>query len=225
MKIVVDPASGRRGGTCEVSNASTRLSCVGACLALRWWGCQAVRVTGDVANQGPPEVEPVPRPMQRNAGTMSQYWREVERRRRLLAERLARELANPDPNARRGALSDFVAANAVKVRWARSVDAQAAIQEAPTTVMVGGEMGRVQGRGGVVLWVHSLRDDDWSLVVPFEPFRGPLLVCTDDFFPRAMWISGDSPEARGALTTLETELIFSLAHRAEMVEKGLRRPD
>jgi hypothetical protein len=167
----------------------------------------------------------VPWPVQRNADTISQHWREVERRRRLLAERLARELANPDPQAPRGAVSDFVAANAVKVRWARNADAMMALEDAPLTVSVGGEMGRVSGRGGVVLWVHALRDGFWSLVVPYEPLRGPVLVCTDDFFPHAMWITGDSPEAREALNSLNTNLIWTLAARAEKIEKGLLPPD
>jgi hypothetical protein len=180
---------------------------------------------GDAAEQGPPEVGPVPRPVQRNAGTISRYWREVERRRRLLAERLARELANPDPDAPRGAVSDFVAANAVKVRWARNWDAHLAFPDVPGTMSVGGEMGRVQGRAGVVLWVHALSDGFWSLVVPVEPFRGPVLLCTDDFFPHAMWITGDSPDAREALTNLQTGLIWSLEARADKIEKGLLPPD
>jgi hypothetical protein len=167
----------------------------------------------------------VPWPVQRNAGTISRYWREVERRRRLLAERLARELANPDPRAPRGAVSDFVAVNAVKVRWARNADAMLALEEAPKTVTVGGEMGWVSGRGGVVLWVHALGDGFWSVVVPYEPFRGPVLVCTDDFFPHAMWITGDSPQAREALNSLNTNLIWTLAARAEKIEKGLLPPD
>jgi hypothetical protein len=181
-------------------------------------------VMGDAAEQGRPEVEPVPRPVQRNAGTISGYWREVDRRRRLLAERLARELANPDPQAAQGTVSDSVAANAVKVRWARNRDAHLAFPDVPGTVSVGRKMGQVRGRGGVVLWVHALSDGFWSLVVPWEPFRGPVLLCTDDFFPSAMWITGDSPEAREALTGLHTGLIWSVAARADKIEKGLLPP-
>ena len=100
-----------------------------------------------------------------------------------------------------------------------------AFEAAPLVVLVGGEMGRVAGRGGVVLWVHSLSGDDWSLVVPFEPFRGPVLVCTDDFYDRAMWITGDSPESQAALTKLHTDFIWTLAARAEKVQKGLLPPE
>ena len=155
----------------------------------------------------------------------AQRWQEIERGRRMLAERLARELANPDPQAPRGALSDFVAATAVKVRWGgRNVDARMAFEDAPTTVLVGGELGRVEGRGGVVLWMHAPSEGFWSLVVPFEPFHGPVLVCTDDFYDKAMWITGSSPEAQTALAELHNNLIWTLAARAEKIEKGLLPP-
>lgn len=159
------------------------------------------------------------------ASSVARRWQEIERRRRALAERLARELANPDPRAPQGAVSDFVAATAVKVRWARNWDAHTAFEDAPTTVLVGGELRRVTGRGGVVLSVHAVGDSFWSLVVPFEPFRGPVLICTDDFYDKAMWITGDSTEARDALTSLHTGLIWTLAARAEKIEKGLLPPD
>ncbi len=155
----------------------------------------------------------------------SRRWQEVERRRRKRAERLARDLAHPDPDAPPGALSDFVAATAVRVRWARNVEAKVAFEDAPRVVAVGGDMGRVEGRSGVILWVHSVRDDFWSLVVPFEPFDGPVLVCTDDFGDHAMWISDDGPEAREALATLHTGLIKALDARADKIAKGFLPPD
>jgi hypothetical protein len=156
-------------------------------LASAWLSCQAVTVNNDAAGW----VRQVPLGGDRVSGSerrgddpvasTAQRWQEIEQGRRALAERLARELANPDPQAPRGALSDFVAATAVKVRWGgRNIDARMAFEDAPTTVLVGGELGRVEGRAGVVLWVHAPSDGFWSLVVPFEPFRGPVLVRTDD---------------------------------------------
>jgi len=157
--------------------------------------------------------------------SVAERWRAVERRRRKLAERLARDLAHPDPDAPPGALSDFVAATAVQVRWAPAIEAQMAFDQALRVVALGGEVGRVEGRGGVVLWVHAVEDDFWSLVVPFEPFDGPVLVCTDDFGDHAMWISEDSPESREALSTLHTGLIVALETRRDLIAKGTLPPD
>jgi hypothetical protein len=157
--------------------------------------------------------------------SVADRWHAVERRRRKMAERLARELANPDPDAPSGALSDFVAATAVQVRWARNVEAQMAFDEAPRVVALGGEVGRVEGRGGVVLWVHSGEDDFWSLVVPLEPFDGPVLVCTDDFGGHAMWITEDGAESEEALSKLHTGLMVALETRRELIAKGTLPPD
>lgn len=196
-------------------------------------GCQAVGVKRDTAGQVPPGAGLVvgevagyqPRREEAPWEATARRWQEAERRRRKLAERLARDLAHPDPDAPPGALSDFVAATAVQVRWARNVEAQIAFELAPRVVALGGEVGRVEGRGGVILWVHSLGDDFWSLVVPFEPFDGPVLVCTDDFGDHAMWISDDSAESREALTTLHTGLIRALETRREQIAKGTLPPD
>lgn len=154
-------------------------------------------------------------------------WRAAEQRRRKLAERLAWELAHPDPDAPPGALSDFVAATAMQVRWASSIDAQIAFDHAPRLIAFGEEFGRLQGRGGVILYVHCLEDgpEEWSLVVPYEPFTGPVLVCADDLEDHCMWISEDDPQAREALSGLRTGIELALAARAELIAKGGLPPD
>lgn len=164
-----------------------------------------------------------PSEMQRGqwpADAVARKWMEIERRRRLLAERLARELANPDPELPPGALSDFVAATAVQVRWEGSVDAQIAFDMAPRVVALSTGLGRVEGRAGVVLWLHSPVGEFWSMVVPFEPFRGPVLVCTDDFYEHAMWITDETPESREALSQLHQNLLRSMKTRRAVAARG-----
>lgn len=149
-------------------------------------------------------------------------WRAAEQRRRKLAERLAWDLAHPDPAAPRETLSDFVAGAAMQVRWQATIEAQIAFDQAPRLIALGGELGRVEGRGGVILWVHCLPDgmDDWSLVVPFEPFTGPVLVCVDDLADHCLWISDDDPQAREALSRLQIEVGLALDTRRELIAKG-----
>jgi hypothetical protein len=75
----------------------------------------------------------------------------------------------------------------------------------------------VEGRGGVVLVVHCLEDsmDDWSLVVPYEPFTVPVLVGLDDMRVHCTGIYDDSPEDRDALSTLYVRLLaFGIRHDA-----------
>jgi hypothetical protein len=154
-------------------------------------------------------------------------WRVAEQARRRLAERLAWELAHPDPDAPPGALSDFVAATAMQVRWASAIDAHTVFDHAPRLIALGGGVGRVEGRGGVVLYVHCLEGgmDDWSVVVPYEPFTGPVLVCVDDLGDHCMWISEDDPQAREALSRLRTEIDLAFATRATLIAKGSLPPD
>ncbi|MFI6759456.1 hypothetical protein ACIBF5_10000 [Micromonospora sp. NPDC050417] len=149
-------------------------------------------------------------------------WRKDANRRRKLAERLAWDLAHPDPAAPRESLSDFVAGAAMRVRWASAIEAQIAFEQAPRLIGLGGELGRVEGRGGVILFVHCLRDglDDWSLVVPFEPFTGPVLVCVDDLADHCLWVSDDDPQAREALSRLHTEITLALDTRRELDARG-----
>jgi hypothetical protein len=156
-----------------------------------------------------------------------EYWRAVEQRRRKLAERLARDLAHPNPDAPAGTLSDFVAGTVVRVRWASAIDAQIAFDQAPSLIGSGGEFLRFEGRGGVVLVVHCIADsmDDWSLVVPFEPFAAPVLVCLDDMDGHCMGVYGDSPEASEALSTLYGRLVAGFAAREDNIDKGLLPPD
>ncbi|MEQ4301552.1 hypothetical protein ABNF97_09190 [Plantactinospora sp. B6F1] len=154
-------------------------------------------------------------------------WRAAEQRRRKLAERLAWELAHPDPDAPPGALSDFVAATALRVRWASSIEARTAFDQAPHLIAFGEKFGRLQGRGGVILYVHCLEDslDEWSLVVPYEPFTGPVLVCVDDLEDHCMWISEDDPQTQKALSDLRTGIELALTTRAELIVKGSLPPD
>ncbi|NLU81091.1 hypothetical protein HCA58_22640 [Micromonospora sp. HNM0581] len=154
-------------------------------------------------------------------------WRAAEQGRRRLAERLAWELAHPDPVAPPDALSDFVAAAAMQVRWASAIDAQTAFDHAPRLVALGGEFGRVEGRGGVIVFVHCLEGgmDDWSLVVPYEPFTGPVLVCVDDLGDHCMWISEEDPQAREALSRLRTEIELAFTTRTTLITRGSLPPD
>ncbi len=179
-------------------------------------GCQAVRVER-AAPDNPPEAVMVD----------ADRWRAAERRRRKLAERLAWELAHPDPDAPPDAFSDLVAATAVQVRWASAVDAQIAFDHAPRVIALGGRFGRVEGRGGVILCVHCLEGgmDDWSLIVPYEPFTGPVLVCVDDLQDHCMWISEDDPQAREALSRLRTEIELAFTTRAALIADGGLPPD
>lgn len=149
-------------------------------------------------------------------------WRAIEQRRRKLAERLGRDLAYPDPDAPVGTLSDFVAGTMVRVRWASAIDAHIAFDEAPSLIAFGGEYRRIEGRGGVVLVVHCPEDSiyEWSLVVPYEPFRTPVLVCLDDMGEHCMGIYGDTPEARQALPDLQVRLIGGFANRQHAIDTG-----
>jgi hypothetical protein len=154
-------------------------------------------------------------------------WRAVEQRRRELAERLARDLAHPDPDAPPDTLSDFVAGNVVQVRWVSAIDAHIAFDQAPSLIAFGAEYRRFEGRGGVVLVVHCVEDsmDDWSLVVPYEPFTTPVLVCLDDMDEHCMGVYGDSPEARDALSRLHVRLIGAFGNRQDAIARGTLPPD
>jgi hypothetical protein len=63
-------------------------------------------------------------------------------------------------------------------------------------------------------------EEFWSMVVPFEPFRGPVLVCTDDFYEHAMWITDETPESREALSRLHRRLLMSMQTRSEVTARG-----
>ncbi len=149
-------------------------------------------------------------------------WLRIERERRALAERLARDLAHPDPDAPPGALSDFVAATMVRVRWDSAIDAHVAFDQAPSLIAFGSQYQRIEGRGGVVLVVHCIPDsmDDWSLVVTYEPFGAPVLVCLDDMGDHCMGVYDDSPTARDALSTLHLRLIGAFGIRRDATTAG-----
>ena len=154
-------------------------------------------------------------------------WYAAEQQRRKLAERLARDLAYPDPDAPPDTLSDFVAGAVVRVRWASAIDAHIAFDQAPSLIALGGEYRRFEGRGGVVLVVHSSEGgmDDWSLVVPYEPFTTPALVCLDDMAEHCMGVYADSTEAREALSTLHVRLIGAFGNRQGAIARGSLPPD
>lgn len=163
-------------------------------------------------------------PEWRHADT-SARWVEVERRRRLLAERLARELAHHDPAGPRGRVSEFVAATAVPVTYKDEPEASWTFLNVADAVRGGASVGRVEGPGGVVMWMHAFTGGDWSLVLPYEPFRGPVLACTDDYYPYAMWVTDDTPEAREALSKLDMDLIFAFERRQWKIDNGYMPPD
>ena len=154
-------------------------------------------------------------------------WRAAEQQRRKLAERLGRDLAHPDPDTPPDALSDFVAGTVVRVRWQSAIDAHIAFDQAPSLIAFGGEYRRFAGRGGVVLVIHGVEDsmDDWSLVVPYEPFAAPVLVCLDDMDEHCMGIYGDSPEEHDALSTLHVRLIGGFGNRQDAIARGSLPPD
>ncbi|WP_028192427.1 hypothetical protein [Salinispora pacifica] len=154
-------------------------------------------------------------------------WRAAEQRRRKLAERLAWELAHPDPDARPNALSDFVAATAMQVHLTSTIDAQIAFDHAPRLIALGAQFGCIEGHGGVILFVHCPEGgmDDWSLVVPYEPFTGPVLVCVDELKDHCMWISEDDQRAREALSRLRTEIELALTTREALMDRGSPPPD
>ncbi|HEY2673119.1 MAG TPA: hypothetical protein VGJ07_22515 [Rugosimonospora sp.] len=151
----------------------------------------------------------------------------AERRRRALAERLARDLAHPAPDAPPGTLSDLVAGTVVRVRWVSAIDAHVAFDQAPSLIALGSAYRRIEGRGGVVLVVHCIPNnmDDSSLVVPYEPFSSPVMVCLDDMADHCMGVYGDSPEARDALSTLQVRLLTAFGGRSDAIARGTLPPD
>ncbi|MEV6926719.1 hypothetical protein AB0M46_19750 [Dactylosporangium sp. NPDC051485] len=154
-------------------------------------------------------------------------WHAMEQRRRKLAERLGRVLAHPNPDDRPGTLGDVVAGAAVRVRWPSAIDAHIAFDQAPSLIGMGAQYQRFAGRGGVVLVIHCIADsmDDWSLVVPFEPFTAPVLVCLDDMDGQCLAVYDDSPEARDALSTLHVRLLRAFGDRQAAIDAGTLPPD
>lgn len=146
---------------------------------------------------------------------------EDAKRRRRMAERLATELAHA-PGGRHGTGSDYVASRAVQVRLSSAVEARAALEEAPTVVSVGRpeDVGQVSGSGGVVMYVHGGYFDDWSIVFPVVPFTGLILVCADDLGDHCMQVHDDSPEARQAVSDLQTGVALALENRRKSIGDG-----
>jgi hypothetical protein len=150
---------------------------------------------------------------------------EEERRRRELAQRLARELADPPPDGPPEAFSEFVAARAMRVRYASAVDVHVAFDEAQTVITMGDPTlcGWVRGRAGLVMYAHGPGDIySWSVVFPFVPFTGLALVCLDDLDDQCLWVSADGdPEAAVALEELQAEIWLGLKARDDLIARGL----
>lgn len=134
------------------------------------------------------------------------HWRKVERRRELFAERLARELAVPVPDAPRGSMSEFVAGAVVRTPWEGAVEAHEAFVDAPRLLALGGRFGIIGGYAGDVLYVHQTEGGTWSLVVPYAPWGTPILVCVDDIPDHCLGIYEDGPEAIKAIAELRSGL-------------------
>jgi hypothetical protein len=143
-----------------------------------------------------------------------------------MAERLAAELAHAQ-GGWRGAGSEYVASRVVQVRLASSVEAQAALREAPTVVSMGpsGDVGQVTGIGGLVMWAHGGYLDDWSIVFPLLPFTGLVLVCSDDLEDHCMQVYDDSAEARRAIEELHDGVVLALKDRSQAIAEGVLQPD
>ena len=146
-----------------------------------------------------------------------------ERRRRVLAERLASELARA-PRGRFGAGNDFVAMTAVQVRLGSAVETKLALHEAHTVIAAApaSMVGQVRGPGGVVLWLHG--PDLWSLVFPY-PFTGLILICIDDLDGHCMQLYDDSPQARAAIERFRLDVALALGSRRYAIEIGFLPPD
>jgi hypothetical protein len=147
-------------------------------------------------------------------------------RRKAMAERLAAELASA-PGSSHGGGSPYVMSRVVQVRLAWSIEAQAALQEAPTVVSMGSpkSVGQVSGPGGLWMYAHGGYFDDWSIVFPLVPFTGLVLVCSDDLDEHCMQIYDDSAEARHAIAELYDGMVLALKNRREAIASGWLPPD
>lgn len=133
---------------------------------------------------------------------------QAAQRRRKMAERLAVELARGG-RGRHGIGSDYVASTAVQVKLASSPEAATALQQAPAAIADGGEIGSVTGRA-LVMYVHGRPGDGWSLVFPFLPFTGLVLVCLDDLPGHCLQIYDDGEQARQAVGELYAAATMAL---------------
>ncbi len=159
-------------------------------------------------------------------GHRQEQLQQAARRRKRMAERLAAELAHA-PSGSRGAGSEYAASRVVQVRLASSVEAQAALGEAPTVVSTGPpeDVGQVTGPGGLWMYVHGGYFDDWSVVFPLVPFTGLVLICSDDLDEHCLQIYDDSPEAQHAIAELYDRVVLALKNRSEAIASGSLRPD
>ncbi len=82
------------------------------------------------------------------------------------------------------------------------------------------DVGQVSGSGGVVMYVHGGYFDDWSVVFAVVPFTGLILVCADDLGDHCMQVHDDSPEARQAVSDLQTGVALALENRRKSIGDG-----
>ncbi len=99
---------------------------------------------------------------------------------------------------RHGVGSDYVASTAVQVNLASSAEVATALRQAPAAIASGGEVGSVTGRA-LAMFVHGRPEDGWSLVFPFLPFTGLVLVCLDDLPDHCLQLYDDGQEAGQAV--------------------------
>jgi hypothetical protein len=117
--------------------------------------------------------------------------------RRRLAERVAVELACYR-HGRHGTGSDFLAATAVQVRLESApwMGVRMILTRAASAAQDGSaEVWSVSGPRGLVFFIHG---SDWSVVFPFLPFTGLMLVCVDDLEDNCLELLDDQPRARQA---------------------------
>jgi hypothetical protein len=125
-----------------------------------------------------------------------------------MAERLAVELARGGAG-RHGTGSDYVASTAVQIMLASSPEAATALRQAPAAIARGCEIMSVTGRA-LVMYVHALAGDGWSLVFPFLPFTGLVLVCLDDLPGHCLQLYDDGEQARQVVSELYAAATMAL---------------
>lgn len=146
------------------------------------------------------------------------------RARRVMAERMAKDLAFP-PHRRPGELSEYVRAKSMYVKYESTPEAPDAFSEAERLVSIGPPDGTgfFEGPGGLVLYIHDI-DELWNLVLPIKPFRDFVLLGVEDVEDVFFLLTPDSGKAVLALSRLVEEVSAALPHRADMAKRGLIPP-
>ena len=206
-------------------------------VGLAWWAgwCQAGQVTDSNADPHlppglPPRGSALFRPRKpRVPGSFTHQELVADlaaqaRARRVMAERMAKDLAFP-PHRRPGELSEYVRAKSMYVKYESTPEADGAFEDAPRLLALSGHgsAGYFEGPGGLVVYIHGTYEL-WNLVVPIKPFRDFVLLGVEDVEDVFFLLTSDSGEAVSALSTLEEEVNAALPHRADMAERGLMPP-